>query len=216
MLKKIILIVLAVITVIIMAGIYRFNFTNADIYVEDSGQIIAWDHTGQNEVMRTLFSFKTDNIWQIKLPESKAKAPLTELEKTEEGYYAKGQYRDGDELGLVRLNSSQITMLNVEYSSSVNIFIVPFSVSNQGSGVFWYLGLFKLNADNFEIKHLDSLFLGDRIRIKKLIVDSVGDGTGNIRINYLQHAQTQSMSEIPVTKLERNFGVIQTGFLKSN
>lgn len=57
----------AVMLFVVAAGIYRFNFTNDDIYVVN-------DENNTN-VMLTLFSFDTDDYWQIQLPDSKAKAP---------------------------------------------------------------------------------------------------------------------------------------------
>jgi hypothetical protein len=46
-----------------------------------------------------------------------------------------------------------------------NGFVVPFVVSNQGSGVFYYIAL--LNAKK---EHKKSYFIGDRVKIKDILI----------------------------------------------
>lgn len=137
MTKKILILIFIVITLIVGVGIVRFNFTNDDIYVvQMDGQIVPIDTSTDTNVMLTLFSFKTDNYWQIQLPESEAKATLTDIKKYDDLHLAVGEYQDGEEYGLVSVNYSKITTLSFSNFDDEMIFAVPFSVSNQGSGVF--------------------------------------------------------------------------------
>jgi hypothetical protein len=195
MLKKILSIMAAVMLFVVAAGIYRFNFTNDDIYVAN-------DENNTN-VMLTLFSFDTDDYWQIQLPDSKAKAPLTDLREYSGLYLATGKYQDGDEYGTVSLDYYKITPLNLGNVEDEMIFSAPFSVSNQGSGTFWYLGLFNLNTDSGEIGQIDTFFLGDRIKLDELKVDEPFDVTSSLYVSYFKHAQKQSMAEIPNEKVDQ-------------
>lgn len=47
---KILIMVLTVITVILVAGIYRFNFTNDDIYVlQEDGKVVSYAQSQSND-----------------------------------------------------------------------------------------------------------------------------------------------------------------------
>lgn len=194
----------AVMLFVVAAGIYRLNFTNDDIY--------AVNDENNTNVMLTLFSFDTDDYWQIQLPDSKAKAPLTDLREYNGLHLAIGKYQDGDEYGTVSLDYYKITPLNLGNVEDEMIFSAPFSVSNQGSGTFWYLGLFNLNTDSGEIGQIDTFFLGDRIKLDELKTDEPFDVTSSLYVSYFKHAQKQSMAEIPNEKVEQTIKVSIEGF----
>ncbi|MBB1314343.1 hypothetical protein [Aliivibrio sp. SR45-2] len=217
MTRKIVLVILTVILLVVAAGIYRFNFTNDDIYVvQADDQVVPFDTTNnvdpENNVMLMLFSFDIDRYWQIQLPDSEAKAPLTDLREYDDVHLATGKYQDGDEHGLVSLDYYNITPLHLGNIGYEMVFSAPFSVSNQGSGIFWYLGLFNLNTNTGEIEQIDTFFLGDRIKVNELKTDEPFDVTSSLYVSYFKHDQKQSMAEKPSEKVEQRIRVSIEGF----
>ncbi|MGF1902476.1 hypothetical protein [Aliivibrio sifiae] len=217
MTRKIVLVILTVVLLVIVAGVYRFNFTNDDIYVvQTDDKVIPFDTTSnldfKNNVMLTLFSFDTDDYWQIQLPDSKVKVSLTELTEYDDVHLATGKYQNGDEHGLVSLDYYKITPLNLGNIGDEMVFSAPFSVTNQGTGNFWYLGLFNLNAKTGEIEQIDTLFLGDRIKLEELETDEPFDVTSSLHATYFEHSQEQSMAEAPSKKVEQLIKVSIEGF----
>ncbi|OCH19918.1 hypothetical protein [Aliivibrio sp. 1S128] len=217
MIRKILLVILTLILLVVAAGIYRFNFTNDDIYVvQTDDQVVPFDTTNnvdpKNNVMLMLFSFDIDRYWQIQLPDSEAKAPLTDLRKYDDLHLATGKYQDGDEHGLVSLDYYNITPLHLGNIDDEMVFSAPFSVSNQGTGTFWYLGLFNLNTNTGEIGQIDTFFLGDRIKVNELKTDEPFDVTSSLYVSYFKHAQKQSMAEIPSERVDQYIKVSIEGF----
>lgn len=217
MTRKIGLVILTAVLLVVGAGIYRFNFINDDIYVaQTDGQVVPFDTKSnvdpKHNVMLTLFSFDIDDYWQIQLPNSEAKANLTDLREYDDLHFATGKYQNGDEHGLVSLDYYKITPLNLGNIGDEMIFSAPFSVSNQGTGNFWYLGLFNLNTKTGEIEQIDTVFIGDRIKLEELKTDEPFDVTSSLHVIYLKHSSQQSMSEIPSEKVEQFIKVSIDGF----
>jgi hypothetical protein len=92
------------------------------------------------------------------------------------------------------------------------VFSAPFSVSNQGTGTFWYLGLFNLNTNTGEIGQIDTFFLGDRIKVNELKTDEPFDVNSSLYVSYFKHDQKQSMAEKPSEKVEQRIKVSIEGF----
>lgn len=215
MLKKILLLAALVSGLVLAAGIYRFNFTNDDLYVvQADGQIVPLSTEENTSVMRTLFSFYTDKYWQIELPESAVKVPLTELKEYNGHHFAIGHYQHDQERGVVSVDYPRITVLNFTYVQDEMIFAVPFSVSNQGSGVHWYIGLYNMNTKYGDIQQIDSLFVGDRIVINEMNTDEPFDVTSSIRLAYFSHGPAQSMADDPSVNTTKVIKVTPTGFVK--
>lgn len=217
MTRKIVLVILTVILLVVAAGVYRFNFTNDDIYVvQTDDQVVPFDTTNnvdpKNNVMLMLFSFDIDRYWQIQLPDSEAKVPLTDLREYDDLHLATGKYQDGDEHGLVSLDYYNITPLHLGNIDDEMVFSAPFSVTNQGTGNFWYLGLFNLNTKTGEIEQIDTFFLGDRIKVDELKPDEPFDVTSSLHVIYLKHSPQQSMAEAPNEKVEQFIKVSIEGF----
>ena len=162
--------------------------------------------------MKSLRLLLIYTVVDFQLPDSKAKAPLTDLREYNGLHLATGKYQDGDECGTVSLDYYKITPLNLGNVEDEMIFSAPFSVSNQGSGTFWYLGLFNLNTDSGEIRQIDTFFLGDRIKLDELKTDEPFDVTSSLYVSYFKHAKKQSMAEIPNEKVEQTIKVSIEGF----
>ena len=70
---------------------------------------------------------------------------------------------------------------------------VPLIVNFVGRGEFYYLAVLETADNGSSTKHILSLPIGDRIKIK----DVKNDGT-LVSVTYLEHAREQAMAEIPV------------------
>ena len=70
---------------------------------------------------------------------------------------------------------------------------VPIVVNFAGSGEFYYLAVLETTDNGSSTKHILSLPIGDRIKIK----DVKNDGT-LVSVTYLEHAREQAMAEMPV------------------
>ena len=213
MVKKIVLLIAAMIGLVILVGIYRFNFTDDDLYVvQQDGTVVPLDEDSDN-VLLTLFSIKTHKHWVIQLPESDAEAQLTRVDLGNRPFVS-GDYQDGPERGSVNLDYQKILPINREGidASKDMLFAAPFFVSNQGSGIFWYLGLFNLNHQSGEIKQLGTHLLGDRIEIRSLTIDEPFDMTSSLVVNYLMHGDEQSMAEKPAKAMQESIKVSDKGF----
>ncbi|WP_109098556.1 hypothetical protein [Aquimarina sp. AU58] len=164
------------------------------------------DTSSQSDVLLKLFSLKTSNDWIIKIPETNAKCKISEVD-IDSLHVAKGVYVDGEGRGEVIVDYLKITTFN-QSSKNELYFVVPFKVSNQGSGIFNYIGMFVLNYEDKIIKQIDSHFLGDRI-----IIDSLEyNGNDTLQIQFKAHSERQSFSEIPVERKELKINVSKNGF----
>ena len=76
-------------------------------------------------------------------------------------------YKDGYERGVVKGDFGKIKHFK-------NITLLPFVVSNQGSGVFYYIAVFEKK------KHKKSFFIGDRI-----VIDKIWFGDAKIFVDYV-------------------------------
>ena len=217
---KKLLYVIAIMALAIIALIIGYGFAPAKI--SNEATIDTVDSTKANkpvkfdDVMLSLFSFKTNKPWQIQLPESPANKPilipLTELKQAYNMYLAIGFYQDDVESGSVAVDYSKITPLNLGDPKQEMVFAAPFVVSNQGSGSFWYLGLFQLHNQTAHISHIDSLFLGDRIKLNTLTSADDLDVTPQLQIEYLKHGAQQAMAESPTEFVEQTIAVSRAGF----
>lgn len=214
MLRKLFLLIIVLVTLVILAGVYRFNFTNDDIYlVGEDGQVTVLGKYA-NKIILTLFGIQTNKEWAIHVPETKVKANLNKLISSAPRYLVTGEYSDGEAYGIVSLDYSKITTLNVTTDQDEMVFVAPFSVSNQGSGVFWYLGLFTLDTDSGDIKQTDTVFVGDRFRISSLQTEEPFDVTSSVLVTFLRHGPTQSMSEVPSESGQQSIKLSAQGFVK--
>ncbi len=139
---------------------------------------------------------------EIQVPEVGARVRLGERIRLGEGEGLRGRYvRRLDpgvvERGSVVLEAGRIAILGHrgDEAAAPILFAVPFFISNQGTGLFAYVGLFAYDVSTGEIRHLDSRFLGDRVRRIELV-----GGPGRVRVSFLRHAPGQSMADEPVER----------------
>lgn len=104
--------------------------------------------------------------------------------------------------GSVHLNLPRITLLNEQRGANL-YFVAPFVVNVMGSAIFSYTGLFSYNLDSKQTHHLDSFFLGDRVREER--IEIVKD---TIRISYLDYGPEQARSDYPNVAIEKNVQLV--------
>lgn len=166
-----------------------------------------------SEVMYKLFSLNTANSFEVKLPEGNQSVALTHFINIKQTELAVGDYEEGDVRGRVLLDYMRITplnfdsVLNLDAETHVAIdddptmqimpFVAPFILTNQGSGVFWYIGLFNLDYGDKTLKHLGSVMLGDRIEIDSIEPVYPFESPYKIAVTYRDRTPSQAMSEEP-------------------
>lgn len=180
----ILLIPLCLLVVVIVAGIYRFSMSDEEILAKFPS------HQAEKAdvVVETILGIKVSNPWTIQVPETSAFSLLTDIDIDKQ--VAAGGYDDGVDRGNVYLlyRFKQIMLEN----DKLRFAIVPFAVSNQGSGVFYYLGLFNWDEARQRVILTDAKLTGDRINIESLNV------TGQkITLTFKSHGPEQSMAEAP-------------------
>ncbi|QUM75795.1 hypothetical protein HWV00_05870 [Moritella sp. 24] len=181
------LIYIALICISVLAVISYIRDSNNDTVQGDD-----------SEVMLTLFSMKTSNDFIVTLPDTGVDVKLTKIIGlgTPEGK-AQGDYQVEQDRGEVLLDYRHISPLNLTASNGRLYFVAPFSVSNQGSGLFHYIGLFEQDFDSNRIRHVDSYFIGDRIQLNEMRIDE-----SSVDLSFNQHGDKQAYAEAPSETVE--------------
>ncbi len=180
----ILLIPLCLLAVVIVAGIYRFSLSDEEILAKFPSQ----QNLQADPVVEAILGLQVPNPWTIQVPETSAFSLLTDIDPDTQ--VAAGSYDDGMERGSVYLlYAYQQSIYNDKSLSAV---VIPFAVSNQGSGVFYYLGLFKWDSARQRVILSDAKLAGDRIDIIEL-----KRSNDTMTLNFNKHGQAQSMSELP-------------------
>lgn len=197
----ILLIPIVMLVVVILAGIYRFSLSDEEILAKFPSSQVSYD-----PVVETVFDLKTTNPWTIKVPETNAYAFINEVD--EPRTIAFGRYDSGVERGVVTVDTNNLSAVTLGKAS---FFVAPMWVSNQGCGVFYYLGLFKHDQQRSRVVLVDQLFLGDRVQIQTLEIAQQQDlqsdskQTGEGFIGFTQHSAEQSFAESPSEKVLMSF-----------
>ena len=188
--KLILISALTIIIIVLILGIYKFNYlANQQGYDCDGNKI---ENVNNSEVLLNWFNLKTSNKFYIKIPGTNKECTISEVIDSDSLRYAKGYYFIGNEKGEVLIYNREILALNQSTENMVYL-TIPFSISTQGSGKFEYLGLFELNYKAKTINQIDSYFLGDRVKINSIKFN----GTDNLQVELKIHSKNQAMSEDP-------------------
>ncbi|ROP22278.1 hypothetical protein [Vibrio crassostreae] len=197
----ILLIPIVMLVVVILAGVYRFSLSDEEILAKFPSSQVSYD-----PVVETVFDLKTTNPWTIKVPENNAYAFINEIDAPKA--IAFGRYDSGVERGVVTVDTKSLSAVTL---GNASFFVAPMWISNQGSGVFYYLGLFKHDQQRSRVVLVDQLFLGDRVQIQTLDVAEQPDSqsqkklTGEGFIGFTQHSAEQSFAEPPSEKVLMSF-----------
>lgn len=179
----ILLIPIVLLIVVTVAGVYRFSLSDDEILARfPSNQVQS------NSIVLEVLNIQSSNPWTIQVPEQNAVTFLQEWDK-ERGYLM-GDYDAGATKGTVLLPTNFIAKRQINQQLWI---AAPMIVMTQGTGAFYYVGLFKFDAVPSRVILLDSVFIGDRIKFNQLLWR---DDT-NIEISYLSHDVNQAMTETP-------------------
>lgn len=130
---------------------------------------------------------------KLKIPEENKRIHFTKTAGNKNANYISGRYQIGKDRGEVIMDTSLITRISKSaYVRNDIYFTAPFFVSNQGSGIFSYVGLFEYNRITDHFEHLDSYYLGDRVKNIEL-----KDKIQTLEVKYSDYSQRQSFAETP-------------------
>ncbi|MDA0148938.1 hypothetical protein [Vibrio sp. LaRot3] len=183
----ILLVPLLLLVAVILAGVYRFSMSDEDILSKFPSQSQTVD-----PIMLQLFSIKTPNPWVITVPETNANAFLESYDI--QAMWASGLYDDGAERGQVQVSTRWLNAIDLYQFATI------VTVSNQGSGLFYYLVTFEYDQQRARMVMKNSVFLGDRITVKSLQYQF-----DKLELIYLEHSDSQSYADSPTHKVERSF-----------
>ncbi|ASI94746.1 hypothetical protein [Vibrio rotiferianus] len=179
----ILLIPVLLLAIVVIAGIYRFSLSDEDIMAK-----FPQTQTQTNSIVAEVLGIQSRNPWTVQVPEQSAVTFLDEWDK--EHGLLKGQYDAGATKGEVLVPTEFVAQRDINGTPWI---IAPVIVTTQGSGAFYYLGLFKFDAVPSRVVLLNSVFLGDRIKISSL--EWVSDT--KVSLSYLEHGKEQALAEQP-------------------
>jgi hypothetical protein len=139
------------------------------------------------------------NPWTIQIPESHAFSLLDTVDESSKTII--GQYDSGVERGKVFVFYHHLQTIGKDYADPKG-FVAPFMISNQGSGLFYYLGLFRWDGQKSRVVLSDSVLLGDRIEL-----DGIVRTDDKLSVRFKQHSETQAMSDAPNADTRLEVGV---------
>ena len=170
---------IVLLVIVVVAGVYRFSLDDDDILAKFSAQ-----KQSQNRVMQEIFNITTPNPWTINVPETHAFALINTIDN--HGQWAQGRYSSGSERGQVSVSIEWLLPIDEHKYLSL------MTVSNQGSGVFYYLVSFKYDVNRQRMILANEQFIGDRIAIDDFNVKG-----SEMQLRYRQHRIEQAYSEAP-------------------
>ncbi|CAH1541941.1 conserved hypothetical protein [Vibrio rotiferianus] len=179
----ILLIPVLLLAIVVIAGIYRFSLSDEDIMAK-----FPQTQSQANSIVAEVLGIQSRNPWTVQVPEQGAVTFLDEWDQ--EHGLLKGQYDAGATKGEVLVPTAFIAQRDINGTPWI---IAPVIVTTQGSGAFYYLGLFKFDAVPSRVVLLNSVFLGDRIKISSL--EWVSDT--KVSLSYLEHGKEQALAEQP-------------------
>lgn len=179
----ILLIPVVLLIIVIVAGVYRFSLSDDEILAKFPPSEVQ-----SNSIISDVLNIKSSNPWTIQVPEQNAVSFIEDWDK-ELGYLI-GHYDAGSTKGKVLLPTEFIAQRQINQEPWI---LAPMIVTTQGTGAFYYIGLFKFDALPSRVILLDSVFIGDRIKFHQL---EWRDDT-IIEASYLTHDVNQAMSEPP-------------------
>jgi hypothetical protein len=197
----ILLIPIVMLVVVILAGVYRFSLSDEEILVKFPSSPVSYD-----QVVETVFDLKTTNPWTIKVPKTNAYAFINQVDQPKA--IAFGRYDSGVERGVVTVDTKSLSAVKLGEAS---FFVAPMWISNQSSGMFYYLGLFKYDQQLSRIVLVDQFLLGDRVQIITLDVIQPPEGLltsklyGEGFIDLIQNSAEQSLTAAQSEKVSISF-----------
>ncbi|CAH8206000.1 MULTISPECIES: hypothetical protein [Vibrio] len=188
----ILLIPILLLVMVIVAGIYRFSLSDQEILGQHYQPTVNVD-----PIVEQLFSIQVSQPLTIQVPQSDVFAFVDHLD-VERGI-ASAQYSAEAERGEVLIDTSTLSLIS-QPAHQAPVFAGILMVSNQGSGVFYYLATFRYDAKRSRMISVDSQWLGDRI-----VVENVQYKEKQLDVDLLERTREQSMAQAPTISQKRRF-----------
>ncbi len=185
----ILLVPIVLLVLVSVSGIYRFSLSDEEITAKFPSSKVSTD-----PILKALFGIATPNPWTIDVPESSAFAFIDALDQ--ESGVASGLYDDGVMRGRVTVDTQKRASLMPA------AFVAPMTVSNQGSGVFYYLASFRYDMGRKRMILSDAILIGDGIQVTSLISEGK-----YVTVGVLKHGENQAFSDTPAVTEQYRFVV---------
>jgi len=185
----ILLIPIVMLVIVSIAGVYRFSLSDEEIMAKFPSQQKRMD-----PVVKLVFGIDSPNPWTIEVPETKAFSFIDQYDA--ETKLASGRYDSGAERGRVIVDTQWLKQLSDNDYASV------MAVSNQGSGVFYYLARFYFDPAVKRMVVKQAEFLGDRVAISGVELSE-----STLKVTLLIHGENQAMSDKPNKEETRTFTI---------
>lgn len=192
----ILLVPILLLIVVVVAGLYRFSMSDQEILDK-----FPRAQQSQDEVLKAVFGISTPNPWTIEVPNRHAYSFIETYDAASK--VATGRYDDGAERGNITIFTQW--MLQVSDTDYVSVM----SVSNQGSGVFYYLSRFHYDAPLKRMVTKESHLLGDRIE-----VNAISRTENKIYVRLNTHREGQAMADAPASKSLLTFELSSSGVVR--
>lgn len=192
----ILLIPIVMLIVVAVAGVYRFSLNDEEILAKFPSQ-----QQKSDPIIERVFGLSTPNPWTVEVPEVQAFSFINEFDP--ETKLASGNYDAGAERGKVFIDTQWITQI------SATDYVSTLAISNQGSGVFYYVARFYYDLGLKRMVLKQSELLGDRVQL-----DKIEKNEDELRVEYRRHGDDQSMSETPSEQQVMRFKILASAQLK--
>lgn len=202
--KIILLLILGIALFLIVLGVYRFNYTNDDIYVRtDNGEVVPHDeYKKENLIKEDIDLFEQFKNAKISAPETHKMVQLTDGI----GFYE-----------IVPDSASRGEVLVIDGLSTLwqegpdrTDFAAIVTLNSGGTGRFYYLTLFNVSGNSFTKK--SEVFLGDRIEVTHMGLGELVHGPDvnyRITLKTLERNESDSMASKPTVEKTRVFYVTE-------
>jgi len=179
--------------VVAVAGVYRFSLSDEEILAKFPKSNVQIDTIAQQ-----VFGLRLTNPITVPVPDTHSVAFMERWDK--EQRWILGDYDTGSERGTVAFNTELLMTLDTDK----HIYVSIVTISNQGSGVFHYLALFKFDELRSRMVMVQSQLLGDRIKVQ-----SIEQRNNKIEAMLLTHTKNQSFSEPPTQSVSILFSITE-------
>ncbi len=179
--------------IVISAGIYRFSLSDDEILAKFPTKT-----QQQDPIALEVFGINVPNPITVPVPETPSFAFMESWD--EQHRWVLGDYDSGSERGTVALDTQ--LMRKLEGYDEQRGYLSVIRVSNQGSGVFNYLALFKYDELRSRMVMVSSELLGDRIEVQSLTQNA-----HQVTVSLLSHANNMAFSEAPTESMSILFSI---------
>ncbi|WP_165313498.1 hypothetical protein [Vibrio ziniensis] len=184
---------IVLLVIVVFAGIYRFSISDEQIMAKFPSTIQQRD-----PIVQAVFGLNVPYPITVPVPDTPSYAFMESWD--DQHRWVIGDYDSGRERGSVALDTQ--LMLKLEDVEENYRYVSVIRVSNQGSGVFNYLALFKYDELRSRMVMVSSQLLGDRIEVLSLTQNA-----SQVTVSLLSHANNMAFSEAPTESVSILFSI---------